>query len=84
MLLYNDRASRDWRVWVDGKQTQLLHCNYIMRGVFVPAGEHKVEFRYEPTLIPLCVTLSAFVLGILLAAYLIWSRLAGTPPATTA
>jgi hypothetical protein len=84
VLLYNDRASRDWRVWVDGKQSQLLRCNYIMRGVFVPAGEHNVEFRYEPTLIPLCVTLSAFAVGILLAAYLIWSRLAGNPPATTA
>jgi hypothetical protein len=84
VLLYNDRASRDWRVWVDGKQSQLLSCNYIMRGVFVPAGEHEVEFRYEPTLIPLCITLSAFVVGILLAAYLIWSRLAGTPPAATA
>jgi hypothetical protein len=84
VLLYNDRTSSDWRVWVDGKQSQLLRCNYIMRGVFVPIGEHTVEFRYEPTLVPLCVTLSAFVAGILIAAYLIWSRLAGKPPVATA
>ena len=84
VLLYNDRTSRDWRVWVDGKPSQLLRCNFIMRGVFVPAGEHTVEFRYEPTLIPLCITLSAFVAGILLAGYSAWSRLAGKLPARTA
>jgi hypothetical protein len=95
VLLYNDRTSRDWRVWVDGKKSQLLRCNYIMRGVFVPAGEHAVQFRYEPTLVPLGITLSAFVVGILLAVYLlcgrillaanwIWSRLAGKPPSKTA
>jgi len=71
VLLYNDRTAHDWRVWVDGKQSQLLHCNYIMRGVFLPQGPHTVEFRYQPTLVPLCITLSAFVMGILLAAYLI-------------
>ena len=84
VLLYNDRTAPDWRVWVDGKPSQLLRCNYIMRGVFLPAGEHTVEFRFQPSVAPLYVTLSAFVVGILLAAYLIWSRFAGTPPAKTA
>jgi hypothetical protein len=84
VLLYNDRTAPDWRVWVDGKSSQLLRCNYIMRGVFLPAGEHTVEFRFQPSVTPLYITLSAFVVGILLAAYLIWSRFAGNPPSKTA
>ena len=84
VLLYNDRTAPDWRVWVDGKPSQLLRCNYIMRGVFVPAGEHTVEFRFQPTVAPLCVSLSAFAAGILLAAYIVWSRFGGNPPAKTA
>jgi uncharacterized membrane protein YfhO len=79
VLLYNDRTAEDWRVWVDGKQSQLLRCNYIMRGVFLPVGAHTVEFRFQPTLVPLCVTLSAIAVGIGLAAWLIWSRFKATP-----
>jgi hypothetical protein len=84
VLLYNDRTAPDWRVWVDGKPSQLLRCNYIMRGVFLPVGEHTVEFRFHPTVAPLCVSLSAFVVGILLAAYVVWSRFGGKTPAKTA
>jgi len=75
VLLYNDRTADDWHVWVDGKRSPLLRCNYIMRGVYLPMGEHTVEFRFQPTVAPLYVTLSAFAVGLALAAYLIWSRL---------
>jgi len=84
VLLYNDRAGDGWRVWVDGKPSQLLRCNYIMRGVFLAAGGHTVEFRFQPSVNPLYVTLSAFVVGIGLAAWLIWSRFMGEPEARTA
>jgi hypothetical protein len=84
VLLYNDRWGPDWRVWVDGKESQVLHCNYIMRGVFLPAGEHAVEFRFRPSVTPLYITLFAFAVGIVLAAYLIWSRFVGEPAARTA
>jgi hypothetical protein len=80
VLLYNDRTADDWRVWVDGKLSPLLRCNYIMRGVYLPIGEHTVEFRFQPSIAPLYVTLSAFAVGILLAAYLIWSRFAPSSP----
>jgi len=55
-----------------------------MRGVFLPVGEHTVEFRFQPTVAPLCVSLSAFVVGILLAAYIVRSRFGGRPAAKTA
>ena len=74
VLLYNDRISDGWSAWVDGKPSPLLRCNYIMRGVFLPAGGHTVEFRFRPSVAPLYVTLSAFLVGIVLAVWLVWRR----------
>ena len=48
VLLLTDRFDADWRVVVDGQPATLLRCNYLMRGVQVLAGPHKVEFTYHP------------------------------------
>ncbi len=66
ILLLNDRYDPEWKVYIDGSQGKLLRCNYIMRGVALPAGEHRVEFRYEPALHGLYSTLAGLALGILL------------------
>jgi hypothetical protein len=71
VLLLNDRTGDFWNVSVDQKPAPILRCNYIMRGVFVPAGHHVVEFRYEPPLKMLFVSLTIFGLGILLAGFVI-------------
>jgi hypothetical protein len=74
VLLYNDRTGTGWNVWVDGKPSELLRCNYIMRGVVVPVGEHTVEFKFTPSLVPLCVTLAALLFGAVLLFYVCWPR----------
>ena len=38
-----------WNCYVDGKQVDVFRANYILRGVMVPAGKHKIEWRFEPT-----------------------------------
>lgn len=74
VLLLNDRTGDDWNVWVDEKPGAMLRCNYIMQGVFLPAGHHTIEFRYQPSLKLLYVSLAAFGFGILLAGYVIVTR----------
>jgi hypothetical protein len=37
-----------WKATVDGRPTAIERVNYLMRGVVVPAGPHRVELRYEP------------------------------------
>jgi len=70
VLLLNDRFDLDWKVWVDGKPAKLLRCNYMMRGVQVPAGDSKVRFHFEPSLTAMKTTLIASILGLLLSGLL--------------
>lgn len=47
-LVYNDAYTSDWKVYVDGKEEKLHRTNIAFKGVYIPAGEHIVEFRYSP------------------------------------
>jgi hypothetical protein len=71
VLLLNDRWHPDWKVTVDGQSAPLLRANFIMRGVAVPAGEHTVEFRFEPPHGTLWISLSAIVAGLVLVGLLV-------------
>jgi uncharacterized membrane protein YfhO len=72
VLLLNDKYDPNWRVTVDGKTAELLRCNYIMRGVYVPAGSHTVEFQFSLPHSLLYITLAAIATGIVLVGLLIF------------
>ena len=80
-MLLNDRFDAGWKVSVDGKQEPLLRCNYIMRGVYLTPGPHRVEFRFAQPMGSFYVSLSAIILGLLLCGILlvIPSSSAGKP-----
>ena len=80
VLLLNDQYDPGWSVTVDGRPAELMRCNYLMRGVYLPAGTHTVEFSFTLPHKLLYVTLSAMLLGILLGAYLF---IAGRKPITS-
>jgi hypothetical protein len=84
VLLLNDRNNPDWRARVDGALTPILRCNYIMRGVYLTPGHHIVEFQFKPSLKSLYVSVSAIVIGIILAGYLLLTRAPLATPAAPA
>ncbi|MGH7970459.1 MAG: hypothetical protein ACREIC_17175, partial [Limisphaerales bacterium] len=71
VLLLNDRFDPNWNVTVDGKPETLLRCNYLMRGVFLAAGTHKVEFKFQPPMGTFYVSLVAVCTGLLLCGLLL-------------
>jgi hypothetical protein len=73
VLLLNDQYDPHWNVTVDGRPAELMRCNYMMRGVYLPAGAHKVEFSFALPHKLLYVTLSGMLLGILLGIYLLFA-----------
>ena len=74
ILLLNDRYDPNWKVSVDGHPEALLRCNYIMRGVQVPFGEHQIEFRFAPPIKVLYISIAAILLGLGLAGILAFSK----------
>jgi hypothetical protein len=70
LLLLNDKFDPGWKVTVDGRPAELLRCNYIMRGVRVPPGEHQIEFRFTAPLTALFISLSGIALGVGLLLFL--------------
>lgn len=40
-----------WNAFVDGKAAPHYKANYALRGIKVPAGEHEIEFKFEPEII---------------------------------
>lgn len=39
---------KGWNAYVDGQLTPHTNVNYILRGMELPAGKHKIEFKFEP------------------------------------
>ncbi|MGH7968458.1 MAG: hypothetical protein ACREIC_06975, partial [Limisphaerales bacterium] len=74
LLLLNEKYDPAWKVSVDGKPAELLRSNYIMRGVFLPAGRHRVEFRFELPLASLYISLTAITVALLLCGWSFFFR----------
>jgi uncharacterized membrane protein YfhO len=77
VLVLTDVSYPGWKATVDGKDVDLERVDYLLRGVPVPPGRHRVEMRYEPaswrvgwitSLVSLIVLLGLVVAGIRLRA----------------
>jgi uncharacterized membrane protein YfhO len=66
--VYYDKG---WNVYVDGKKSDYVKANYVLRAMPIPAGQHTIEFKFEPashkigtTVTLICSVLMLILLGI--------------------
>jgi len=62
--------AQGWNAYIDGELTPHMRVNYILRGLQVPAGNHTIEFKFEPGVIKTGSTIamaSSIMLMLLLA-----------------
>jgi hypothetical protein len=64
ILLLSDHFHPDWKVFVDSRPASLLRCNFLMRGVYLTPGSHSVEFKFQPPIRVLYVSLLATVIAL--------------------
>jgi len=47
-----------WQAWLNAEPRRLLYTNGAFRGMLVPAGRHRVAWRFEPSLLYWCGAVS--------------------------
>ncbi len=81
-LFLSDAYYPGWRAYVDGAEREIYQANYAFRAVYLPAGEHAVEFVYQPESFKVGAVISVCaLLGTLL---LLASRYSEAGPASEA
>ena len=74
----------DWVATVDGQPVSILRADYLLRAVPVPAGHHRVEFRFQSKAVSVGLALSVVGLVIALALLLAGVGLRRRAPAVAA
>jgi hypothetical protein len=72
--IYYDKG---WNVYLDGKKADYVRANYVLRAMNVPAGNHKIEFKFEPEVYATGekISLAGSVLLLLVFAGSVWVEL---------
>lgn len=70
VLVVSEAHYPGWTARVNGQPTAIYATNYLLRGIVLPAGRHRVEMRYTAPAALSGVGISVLTLGILLG--LVW------------
>jgi len=66
-----------WNVYVDGEKSDYFRANYVLRAMQVPAGNHTIEFKFEPKVYKIGegISLASSIILILLLVFVSFKEL---------
>ena len=71
ILILTDVYYPGWKAFIDGTETKIYRADGLVRAVFVPEGDHTIEFVYLPESYTIGITISLITALILVAIYFV-------------
>ncbi|MCP4415835.1 MAG: YfhO family protein [Chloroflexi bacterium] len=62
LLIFSDSFYPGWVAMVDGVETTVYEVDHALRGLFVPAGTHEIQFRFRPKVMETAVIIAGLSL----------------------
>jgi Bacterial membrane protein YfhO len=66
ILVLADSYYPGWKAYRDGQEIKIYRANLFFRAVALPAGDHRVNFRYEPASFKIGLVVSAVTIALLI------------------
>ncbi|MFV0237525.1 MAG: YfhO family protein [Flavobacteriales bacterium] len=64
--VFSDVEYPGWQAYINGNKAPHIRVNYLLRGLEIPAGNHTIEFKFEPSIIQTGKWVSLIFYGVFL------------------